>query len=314
MKAKKLIALIAIIVLVSLVVIGCGGARDNQGPQDQTKAPENNTQTPDDGDKKQSGDKPAIAIGQAPYPHEWVPAYIIKQVAEELGYPTEMVEGDIGFMFLGLAQGDIDIYPDVWLPTLHQTYVDKYGDQIEMTGTLYKDIDIGWAVPSYVDIDSIAQLKGRADEFNNLIIGIEPSSGMMQTSMATIEAYGLEDEFELLEGSTPAMLAELEKAVQAEEPIIFLAWRPHTMFTKYDIKLLDDPEAIWVFDDAITGVNPELKEKAPDVYEFTQNFKIDIEDIEAILDEMESNDKGIEELIKEWIEENRDEVDAMLGK
>lgn len=307
MRVKKLIALITIIVLMSLVVMGCGGTKNDQTSQGEG-------QISGDGDKVSSGDKPTIAIGQVPYPHEWIPANIIKHVAEEMGYAVEMVEGDIGFMFLGLAQGDIDIYPNVWLPTLHKTYVDKYEDQIELAGTLFEDIDMGWAVPSYVDIESIDQLKDRADEFNNLIIGIEPSSGIMITSNETIEAYGLEEEFELLEGSTPAMLAELEKAVQNEQPIIFLAWRPHTMFTKYDIKVLDDPKGIWILDDAITGLNPGLKEKAPEIYEFMQNFKIDIEDIEAMLDEMETSGGDIEELTKEWIEENRDEIDAMLGK
>lgn len=86
------------------------------------------------------------------------------------------------------------------------------------------------------------------------------------------------------------------------------------MFTKYDIKVLDDPKGIWILDDAITGLNPGLKEKAPEIYEFMQNFKIDIEDIEAMLDEMETSGGDIEELTKEWIEENRDEIDAMLGK
>ncbi|SNS11142.1 glycine betaine/proline transport system substrate-binding protein [Anaerovirgula multivorans] len=291
MIVRKKLVLGVIMIILSLAVAGCGGESEEQAPTDE---------------------KPTIAIGEVPYPHEWVPANIIKHVAEELGYSTEMVEGDIGFMFLGLAQGDIHIFPDVWLPTLHKTYIDRYEDQIQLTGILYENIDMGWAVPSYVDIDSIDQLKDRADEFNNRIIGIEPSAGMMVTSMETIEAYGL-DEFELLEGSTPAMLAEVEKAIQQEEPIVFLAWRPHTMFTRYDIKLLEDPEGIWVLDDAITGVYPELEEIAPDLYEFVQNFEIDIQEIEGMLEEMELNDRDIEELTKEWIEENRDKVDAMLG-
>lgn len=254
-----------------------------------------------------------ISIGKAPYPHEWVPAHIIRNIAEELGYQTEMVDGDIGFMFLGLSQGDIDIYPDVWLPTLHKTYVDKYEDDIELTGAIYEDADMGMAVPSYVDINSIAELKGKGEEFNNRIVGIEPSSGMMLTADDVIKTYGLEDEYELLESSTPAMLGELEQAFSNEDSIVFLAWRPHTMFVDYDIKLLEDPEGIWVYDDGITGVSKDLNEKAPDLYEFTKNFKISLDEIEEIMAKMDKGEKEIDELAKEWIEQNRNEVDQMLS-
>src|SRR5690554_4441094 len=143
MKSKKIFMLSILMVILSLVVAGCGGETESE------------EQTPVD-------EKETIVIGEVPYPHEWVPANIIKHVAEELGYPTKMLEGDIGFMFLGLAQGDIHIFPDVWLPTLHKTYADRYEDQIELVGEIYKDVDTGWAVPSYVDIDSIADLKDRA--------------------------------------------------------------------------------------------------------------------------------------------------------
>lgn len=254
-----------------------------------------------------------ISIGKAPYPHEWIPAHIIRNIAEELDYQTEMVDGDIGFMFLGLSQGDIDIYPDVWLPTLHKTYVDKYEDDIELTGTIFEDADIGLAVPSYMDINSIADLKGRGEEFNNRIVGIEPSAGIMLTAADVMETYGLEDEYELLESSTPAMLGEVKQAFSNEDSIVFLAWRPHTMFIDYDIKLLEDPEGILVFDDGITGVSKGFKEKAPDLYEFTKNFKISLDEMETILAEMDKGEKEIEELAAEWIEQNRNEVDQMLS-
>lgn len=264
-------------------------------------------------DASDSNEKPTIVIGQDPYTMTLVPVNIIKNIAEELGYPTEIVEGEVGFMYLGLAQGDIDIYPDVWLPTLQKTYMEKYGDKVEIAGTLYPAPDVGWVVPTYVDIDTIAELKGRADEFDNRIVGLEPSAGMMMTSKKTIEAYELDD-YELLEGSTPAMMAEVEKATKNQEPIVFLGWRPHTMFFNYDIKLLQDSKGIWAPDDCITGVNKDFKQKAPDVYRFLQNFTIALDDVEEILVEMDETEKDADQLAKEWIEQNRNSVDEMLGK
>ena len=255
-----------------------------------------------------------INIGQVPYPHEWVPANIIKQLAEEKGYKVNLVEGDIGFMFLGLAQGDIDIYPDVWLPVLHKTYMEKYKGKFELVGTLIKEIPLGVAVPSYTKFDSIADIKDNADAIGNRIVGVEPSAGMMLTAEKTLEAYDLKDSIELLDGSTPAMLAELDKSIKLKEPIVFLAWRPHTMFTKYDIKILDDPKGIWAFDNIEIGANPNLKEKAPDMYKFLQHFNMSVGETEEMLLRMKEKNISPEDLASEWITEHREEIDLYFSK
>jgi len=265
-------------------------------------------------DKTDNDKKVEITIGKNPYPHEWIPVNIIKQVAEDRGYKINLVEGDIGFMFLGLAQGDVDIYPDVWLPVLHKTYMDKYKGEFELIGTLTKEIPIGVGVPSYTKFHSLADLKDNADVIGNRIVGVEPSAGMMLTAEKTLKAYDLTDSIKLLDGSTPAMLAELDKSIKLKEPIVFLAWRPHTMFTKYDIRFLDDPKGIWAFDNNEIGVNVNLKEKAPDMYKFLQHFTLSLDEIEGMLMKMEDENVPIEELASEWIAKNKDEVDSYFSK
>jgi len=265
-------------------------------------------------DKSAKEEKVEITIGKNPYPHEWIPVNIIKQLAEEKGYKINLVEGDIGFMFLGLSQGDIDIYPDVWIPVLHKTYMEKYKDKIELVGTLTKEIPIGVGVPSYTKFDSLADIKDNADAIGNRIVGVEPSAGMMITAEKTLKAYGLKDSIELLDGSTPAMLAELDKSIKLKEPIVFLAWRPHTMFTKYDIRFLDDPKRIWAFDNNEIGVNIDFKEKAPDMYKFLQHFTLSLDEIEEMLMKMEDENVSVEDLASEWITEHRDEIDSYFSK
>src|SRR3712207_8253518 len=49
-------------------------------------------------------------------------------------------------------------------------------------------------------------------------------------------------DMKLVEGSTPAMLAELEKAYKEREPIVFLRWSPHWMNAEYDLRYLKDPK------------------------------------------------------------------------
>ena len=265
-------------------------------------------------DKAAKEKRVEINIGQDPYEHDWIYTNIIKQLAEERGYKVNVIEGDMGFMFLGLAQGDIDVFPDLWLPVLHKTYMDKYKGKFELVGTIAKEIPLGMAVPSYTNFDSIADLKDNADAIGNRIVGIEPSAGIMLTAEETLKAYDLEDSIKLLDGSTPAMLAELDKSIKLKEPMVFLAWRPHTMFTKYDIKILDDPKGIWSFDNDEIGVNLKFKEKAPDIYKFLQHFTLSIDETEAMLIRMEKENISAEDLASEWIAKHRDEVDSYFSK
>jgi len=192
--------------------------------------------------------------------------------------------------------------------------MDKYEGKIELVGTLTKEIPLGMAVPSYTNFDSIADIKDNADAIGNRIVGVEPSAGMMLTAEKTLEAYDLKDSIKLLDGSTPAMLAELDKSIKLKEPMVFLAWRPHTMFIKYDIKILDDPKGIWSFDNDEIGVNLKFKEKAPDIYKFLQHFTLSIEETEAMLIRMEEENISAEDLASEWITEHRDEIDSYFSK
>lgn len=113
------------------------------------------------------------------------------------------------------------------------------------------------------------------------------------------------------------MLAEVERATKVKEPIVCLSWRPHTMIARYDLKILDDPKGIWVRDDWIIGTHPDLKEKAPDLYNFITNLKLTNDEVEKILFEFEEKGSEIEvlrQLTKQWIEDNREKVDGWLGK
>ena len=72
------------------------------------------------------------------------------------------------------------------------------------------------------------------------IIGIEPGAGLMKLTKNAIEDYGLDD-WQLVEGSSAAMVAELKKAYNNKEPIIITGWSPHWMFSSFDLKYLEDP-------------------------------------------------------------------------
>lgn len=261
------------------------------------------------GSSNDKADK-VIKIGKAPYDYEEPPLEITRIIAEEQGYDVEVVEGDVGFMFLSLVEGDIDIWPGVWLPSLHASYHEKHEDDYELGNVIYQSALSGLVVPEYTEIDSINDLKGNEDMFNNKIIGIEPGSGLMLRAEAFIEDYDLD--FELVSGSTSSMLAEVDYATTHEEPILFLGWRPHAMFMKYDLKGLEDPDAYFNRDYFQWGVNKDFKEKAPDMYNYVNNFSMDVEDMESFLYSIEEG-QSLDDLVAEWIEDNRSNIDDWLN-
>src|SRR5215211_2400989 len=96
----------------------------------------------------------------------------------------------------------------------------------------------GMAVPAYMDVKSIDELNGTDAQF---IWGIEPSSVMLQeVGQEVIPAYGLKQE--LVTAPTAGMLAEVERLYAFREEFVFLAWSPHWMNQRFDIRYLEDPK------------------------------------------------------------------------
>ncbi|MEW6771144.1 MAG: glycine betaine ABC transporter substrate-binding protein [Bacillota bacterium] len=263
--------------------------------------------------------KKEITIGMTPW-SSTIPTTNIAKILleEELGYKVNVQKADVGVVFSGLSSGDIDVFLDSWLPNMHKDYMQKYGDKISDVGTIYTEGVLGWVTPAYVEPDSIAELNEYKDKFDNdgdgkgEIVGIEAGAGMMRTSQEIIEGYGLE--FELIESSEWAMMAEADKAIKDNRWIVFLGWSPHWMFAKYDLKYLEDPKGYWKGDEVHALVTKGLEERAPDVVDFLSKFKVDVEDMNQMIYEIEVENKDPVAVARGWIESHQDQVKEMLGK
>src|SRR5690606_33911632 len=129
-------------------------------------------------------------------------------------------EMDVGIAFQAVAAGDVDLLVDAWMPHLHANYFEAHGDRLDVLGVpLYSGTELGWAVPAYVPVDSVAQLNDFVEEFGGRVIGIDHGAAMMRISQQIIDAYGLR--YELVEGSEFVMLAAVSDAIRAGEWIVF---------------------------------------------------------------------------------------------
>lgn len=269
---------------------------------------------PDEGE----GAGKKISIGLIPWEEDITVTNLWKVILEEKGYEVEIKNVDVGPMYEGAAQGDIDLFLDTWLPTTHESYWEKYGDQLEDLGAWNENASLQITVPEYVeDINSIEDLKGNADEFDGKIIGIESGSGHVKTTKENVfPDYKLDDEYELVESSTPAMLTELESAIKEEKPIAVTLWRPHPSYANFDLKDLEDPKESLGGAEKIHMVGRDgFGEDFKELDGWLSKFKVDDDTLADMEKVVLVDNKGEEEDgARTWLKDNPEFVKEVLGK
>lgn len=192
---------------------------------------------------------------------------------EKLGYDVEILPVAAAAMWQAVATGDVDGMVTAWLPETHKNYADRLKGKFENLGPIVGGAKLGWAVPKYVDIDSIADLNKHADKFDGRVYGIDPGAGLMQLSEKALEEYKL-NKFELMEGSGATMTAALADAIKNKQWVVVTAWSPHWMFGRWELKYLDDPKGILGGEEHIdTIVRKGLKKDMPEVHAFMDRFQ-----------------------------------------
>lgn len=109
----------------------------------------------------ESVDGTSIELVQTPWDTERSSGYVAKNVLETLGYDVEVTTVAPSVAFKAIAQGDGDASLAPWMPATHGDYYDKYEGEFDDLGENLKGAKIGLVVPSYMDIDSIEDLKAK---------------------------------------------------------------------------------------------------------------------------------------------------------
>jgi glycine betaine/proline transport system substrate-binding protein len=171
-------------------------------------------------------------------------------------------------------------------------------------------------VPDYVtDVNTIADLKTHAAEFDGRIVGIEAGAGEMKAMREKIiPAYGL-DNFNLVEGSSPAMLATLDSSIKQNQPVVVTLWQPHWAFSRYPLKVLEDPQGAWGQPDNMQIIATKGWSAAnPEVAGWLKNFKITPEQLSSLMLKIQEAGKGQEQAAaKQWISDNQQVVNAWFN-
>jgi glycine betaine/proline transport system substrate-binding protein len=277
----KLLAAILALVFGALALTGCGGLEQNKG----------------------------LNLGNIGWDENEAVSNLTKVLLEdELDYEgVQIHRAGLDSTYRDVASGELDAFQDVWLPN-QEDLLDRVAEDVEHLDPWFLgETKQGMAVPAYMEVRSIDQLNGTDAE---LIFGIEPSSVIMkEVGGEVIPAYGLEQT--LVEGPTAGMLDRVERLYAYGEPFVFLAWSPHWMNQRYDIRYLKDPK------DAMdktnepaecsTIVSEGLREEEPVAHAFMDALALTEEQINAL--EYAINEEG-DPLAgaRRWASENREVV------
>lgn len=257
--------------------------------------------------------KPTINFGVTNWTSTVPPTKIAGKILENMGYKVKETNADAGSVYTGLANGDLDVFMDSWFPAQRQ-YIEKYSDSIESISVSYDNANSGMVVPKYMeDINDVSDLKGKEDIVNNEMFAIGAGDPAMQDMEKVIDFYDLD--LEMINSSEAAMLAAAEGKMKEEKPVLFYGWRPHSMFDKFDLKILTNKEATaekGLFDKSTIHIiaNKKFEEKAPEAYKFLSNWSISMEDMEKMIAKID-NGKDPDDVTQAWIDNHQDKIDKM---
>ncbi|MEU3195257.1 ABC transporter permease/substrate binding protein [Streptomyces sp. NPDC006996] len=270
-----------------------------------------------------SGDIPAEAkrtldVAWFPWEEDVAITYLWKNVLERRGYKLNLKQMEVGPVYTGLASGDLDLNFDAWLPHSQKNFYEPNKDRLTDLGTWYEPVSLELSVPSYVkDVKSLADLKGKADLFDGRIVGIEPGTGQMDIlKNKVLPAYGLDKEYKVVDGSSPAMLAELKRAYTKKEPIAVTLWSPHWTYSEYELTKLEDPKRAWGESNTIhTIASKKFPEQYPRLTQWIKGFTMSEDELGTLEKEIKDRGQGKEEgAVAAWLEEHPEIVGRMTPR
>ncbi|MBY8884398.1 ABC transporter permease/substrate binding protein [Streptomyces sp. PTM05] len=256
-----------------------------------------------------------INLGYISWDEGIASSFLWKEILEERGYKVNAKTYDVGALYTGMADGNVDFQTDSWLPTTHAQYWKKYGKDLTDLGSWYGPTSEEISVPSYVkDVHSLADLKGKASEFNGQIIGIEPGAGEMSIiKNKVLPAYGLDKEYTLTTGSTPGMLAELQRDYAQKKPVAVVLWSPHWAYDKYSLTKLKDPMGAFGTGDHIHTLGAkDFPSKFPAVAGWLKNFHMSEKDLTSLEASIQDAGQGNEQQgVRDWLKKHPGLVDQL---
>lgn len=287
------------------------------------------------------GEKDTLVLADAQWESIQFHNSVAQIILEEgYGYETEIMSGSTPATFTGLTNGDIDIYMEVWIQNIEESYNEaiENGDVIEVS-TNFDDNRQGLFVPTYViegdpergiepmapDLKTVKDLadypelfQDEEDPSKGRIYGAPAGWAVDEILRTKIETYGLDEQYNYFSpGSSSGLAASLGSAFESGKPWVGYYWEPEWVVGKYDVTLLEDEPysdelwedgyaCEWEPTDVTVALHKDMEEKAPEVVEFLSNYETSSDLTSEALAYMQDNGASKEETAQWFLNENED--------
>jgi len=242
-------------------------------------------------------------------------------VLEALGYETDVKVLSVPVTYTSMAKGDIDVFLGNWMPTMEGD-IAPYREagtvdtvRVNLEGAKYTLATN--AAGAALGIADFADIAAHADALEQTIYGIEPGNdgNRLIIDMIEADAFGLSG-FEVKESSEQGMLAQVDRASQRDEPIIFLGWEPHPMNANFDMTYLTGGDDFFGPDlggaMVYTNTRAGYVEECPNVGKLLQNLKFLLAMENEIMGAILNDGEDPEDAARAWMAGNADMVMGWL--
>lgn len=249
---------------------------------------------------EKSEEQRKLAIVYADWSEGIATSFLVKNVLQkELHYEIRLTLSEIDEAYEALAAGKEGLMLTAWLPHTHGNYYSQYSNDLVKGGIVYENAQTGILVPERAEIESIGELS----DYTDTIYGIESSAGIMRQTREAIESYELD--LHLRSGDEEKMLESLDKKYKRNTPVAITGWKPHLVFSRYELKFLQDPLNSFPGPETISSlVNAKVAEDEA-LMKFLSRFQLNQKQMTGLIREVRTHPAGEDAGAKKWMNENK---------
>jgi glycine betaine/proline transport system substrate-binding protein len=233
------------------------------------------------------------------------------QLLHTIGYTPTITVLSVPVTFASMQNKDVDVFLGNWMPAQEADRAPYLADgSVVVVGANLEGAKYTLAVPAYTyaaGLRDFNDIKQFAPALNKEIYGIEAGNdgNRLVLKMLKQDSFGLGD-FKLVESSEQGMLAQVERSIRNKQPIVFLAWEPHPMNMRFNLKYLAGGDSIFGANyggaTIYTLIRRGYGAECPNVGRLLKNLKFSLrgesEMMAAILDRHEQPDIAAAEWLK----------------
>lgn len=243
-------------------------------------------------------------------------------VLQALGYQTETRILSVPVTYTALSTGDVDVFLGNWMPTM-EADIAPYRDtgtvdtvRTNLTGAKYTlatnqaGADLG--------ITDFAAIAAQKEALDGKIYAIEPGNdgNRLLLEMVAMDQFDL-GTFEIVESSEQGMLAQVQRATDRGQPVVFLGWEPHPMNAQFQMTYLTGGDEIFGPDlggaEVRTNTRAGFVAECPNLGRFLQNLEFTLTMENEVMGAILNDGEEPMAAARAWLAANPDAATAWLA-